>query len=136
VRDELARRVEALVAAGVDEDRLVLDPGFGFAKRAEHGWALLAHLDALAALGRPLLVGTSRKRFLAQAVAAPSDQDGQGAGPQDRDAATAATSALAAAAGAWAVRVHEARGSADAVRVAAAVAAARAADSPASREPV
>ena len=136
VRDELARRVEALVAAGVDEDRLVLDPGFGFAKRAEHGWALLAHLDALAALGRPLLVGTSRKRFLAQAVAAPSAQDGQGAGPQDRDAATAATSALAAAAGAWAVRVHEARGSADAVRVAAAVAAARAADTPASREPV
>ncbi|HEX8204820.1 MAG TPA: dihydropteroate synthase, partial [Solirubrobacteraceae bacterium] len=48
VRDELARRVDALVAAGVDEERIVLDPGFGFAKRAEHGWALLAHLDALA----------------------------------------------------------------------------------------
>jgi dihydropteroate synthase len=122
VRDELARRVEALVAAGVDEDRIVLDPGFGFAKRAEHGWTLLAHLDALAALGRPLLVGTSRKRFLAQAVAAPR----QDASPAERDAATAATSALAAAAGAWAVRVHEARGSADAVRVVAAVAGARA----------
>jgi dihydropteroate synthase len=118
VRDELARRVEALVAAGVDEDHIVLDPGFGFAKRVEHGWTLLAHLDALAELGRPLLVGTSRKRFLAAAVAG---------NPQERDAATAATSALAAAAGAWAVRVHEARGSADAVRVAAAVAAARAA---------
>ena len=129
VRDELARRLEALVAAGVDEERIVLDPGFGFAKRAEHGWALLAHLDALAALGRPLLVGTSRKRFLASAVAAPSDPDG--GRPADRDAATAATSALAAAAGAWAVRVHEARGSADAVRVAAALAAARRAPEPA-----
>jgi dihydropteroate synthase len=122
VRDELARRVEALVAAGVDEERIVLDPGFGFAKRAEHGWALLAHLDVLVALGRPLLVGTSRKRFLADAVAGDSQQ---------RDAATAATSALAAAAGAWAVRVHEARASADAVRVAAALEAARGA-----REPV
>ena len=129
VRDELARRLEALVAAGVDEERIVLDPGFGFAKRAEHGWALLAHLDALAALGRPLLVGTSRKRFLASAVAAPSDPDG--GRPADRDAATAATSALAAAAGAWAVRVHEARASADAVRVAAALAAARRAPEPA-----
>jgi dihydropteroate synthase len=131
VRDELAGRVEALVAAGVDEDRIVLDPGFGFAKRVEHGWALLAHLDALAGLGRPLLIGTSRKRFLAQAVAAPEDPD-EGASPQERDAATAATSALAAAAGAWAVRVHEARGSADAVRVAAAIAGAR---SPSSRAP-
>ena len=126
VRDELARRVEALVTAGVDEDRIVLDPGFGFAKRVEHGWALLAHLDALAALGRPLLIGTSRKRFLAQAVAAPSRPRGHGASAAERDAATAATSALAAAAGAWGVRVHEARGSADAVRVAAAVAGARA----------
>jgi dihydropteroate synthase len=131
VRDELARRLEALVAAGVDEERIVLDPGFGFAKRVEHGWALLAHLDALAALGRPLLVGTSRKRFLAAAVAAPADPD-EGATAAERDAVTAATSALAAAAGAWAVRVHEARGSADAVRVAAAIAGAR---SPSSRAP-
>jgi dihydropteroate synthase len=122
VRDELAGRLEVLVAAGVDEERIVLDPGFGFAKRAEHGWALLAHLDELAALGRPLLVGASRKRFLASSLAAP----GSGL-PEERDAATAATSALAAAAGAWAVRVHEVRASADAVRVVAAVQAARAA---------
>ncbi|HYY11283.1 MAG TPA: dihydropteroate synthase [Kineosporiaceae bacterium] len=126
VRDELARRLDALVAAGVEAGRVVLDPGFGFAKRAEHGWALLAHLDVLAALGRPLLVGTSRKRFLAQAVAT---ADGEPASPPERDAATAATSALAAAAGAWAVRVHEVRASADAVRVVAAVDAARAARS-------
>ncbi len=124
VRDELARRLDALVAAGVEADRVVLDPGFGFAKRPEHGWALLAHLDALAALGRPLLVGTSRKRFLAEVVAVPPGADGHGA-PAARDGATAATSALAAAAGAWAVRVHDARASADAVRVAAALAVAR-----------
>jgi dihydropteroate synthase len=121
VRAELARRVEALVAAGIDPERIVLDPGFGFAKRPEHGWALLARLGELAALGHPLLVGTSRKRFLGQAVTVP----GEGCDPGERDDATAATSALAAAAGAWAVRVHEVRASADAVRVAAAVAAAR-----------
>jgi dihydropteroate synthase len=103
------------VAAGVDAERIVLDPGFGFAKRAEHGWALLAHLDVLLALGHPLLVGTSRKRFLGPAAA-----------PHERDGATAATSVLAAVAGAWAVRVHEPRASAEAVRVVAAVAAARA----------
>ena len=130
VRGELARRLEALVAAGVEAERVVLDPGFGFAKRSEHGWVLLAHLDALAALGRPLLVGTSRKRFLAEALAVAPPADGAGT-PADRDAATAATSALAAAAGAWAVRVHEARPSADAVRVAAALAAARRSEVPA-----
>jgi dihydropteroate synthase len=129
VRDELARRVDALADAGVDPARIVLDPGFGFAKRAEHGWALLAHLDALLGLGRPLLVGTSRKRFLGQAVFGHAEGDAaDGAGPQARDGATAATSALAAAAGAWAVRVHESRASADAVRVVAAVQSARAAE--------
>jgi dihydropteroate synthase len=124
VRAELARRLDALVAAGVEAERVVLDPGFGFAKRPEHGWTLLANLDALAALGRPLLVGTSRKRFLTQALAVRAGADGHDT-PAERDAATAATSALAAAAGAWAVRVHQARASADAVRVVAALAAAR-----------
>jgi dihydropteroate synthase len=97
---------------------MVLDPGFGFAKRPEHAWALLARLDELLALGYPLLVGTSRKRFLGAAVTVP----GAGGVPAERDHATAATSTLAAAAGAWAVRVHEARASADAVRVVAAIA--------------
>ena len=120
VRAELARRLEGLAAAGVDPDRVVLDPGFGFAKRPAHSWTLLARLDELLALGRPLLVGTSRKRFLGQAVAVPGEADV----PAERDHATAATSLLAAMKGAWAVRVHEARASADAVRVAAAVAAA------------
>jgi dihydropteroate synthase len=70
VRDELCARVDTLVSAGVDPARLVLDPGIGFAKEAAHGWALLAHLDALDALGFPLLVGASRKRFLGHLLAA------------------------------------------------------------------
>jgi len=122
VRAELHARVDALVGAGLDPRQLVLDPGLGFAKTAEHNWHLLAALDELADLGRPLLVGASRKRFLGSLLAGP---DGAPLPPGARDAATAATSALAAAAGVWAVRVHAVRESADAVRVAAAVAAAR-----------
>jgi dihydropteroate synthase len=116
---DVERRVEGLVDAGVDAEHIVLDPGFGFAKRAPHSWTLLARLDELVALGYPLLVGTSRKRFLGQAVT----PQGEDPGPQDRDLVTAATTVLAAAAGAW--WVHEVRASADAVRAVAAVAAAR-----------
>ncbi|HKG49348.1 MAG TPA: dihydropteroate synthase [Actinomycetales bacterium] len=121
VRDELAARVAALVEAGIDHRRMVLDPGLGFAKRAEHNWALLARLEELHELGLPLLVGASRKRFLGSLLAEP---DGKPRPPVERDAATAATSALAAAAGSWCVRVHDVRPTADAVRVVAAAAAA------------
>jgi len=121
VRDELAARVAALVEAGIHPSRMVLDPGLGFAKRAEHNWALLARLEELHELGLPLLVGASRKRFLGSLLAEP---DGKPRPPVERDAATAATSALAAAAGAWCVRVHDVRPTADAVRVVAAAAAA------------
>jgi dihydropteroate synthase len=124
VRDELSIRVDAVVAAGVDIDSVIVDPGIGFAKNAEHNWALLAHLETLMLLGRPVLVGASRKSFLGRLLA-----DGDEPRPvMDRDDATAAITALAAAAGAWGVRVHEARASADAVRVAAAVRAARTGD--------
>lgn len=122
VRDELASRLDELVAAGVRLEQVVLDPGLGFAKPGQDNWPLLAHLDVLAALGRPVLVGASRKRFLGHLLAGP---DGVPAPPQDRDRATAAVSALAAAAGAWCVRVHDVPGSADAVRVGAAWLAAR-----------
>ncbi|WP_432536541.1 dihydropteroate synthase [Kineococcus arenarius] len=115
VERELARRLDAVADAGVDPARVVLDPGLGFAKVAEHDWALLAALPRLAALGRPLLVGASRKRFLGALLAA---GDGSVPPPAGRDDATAAVSALAAAAGAWGVRVHEAAASAAAVRVA------------------
>ncbi|MFG2814264.1 dihydropteroate synthase [Streptomyces sp. NPDC048410] len=122
VCDELHARVEAVLAAGVAPDRVVIDPGLGFSKDAEHDLALLAHLDRLRALGHPLLVAASRKRFLGHVLAGP-----EGAAPpaRERDAATAAVSALAAQAGAWAVRVHEVRATADAVRVARAIEGAR-----------
>jgi len=118
---ELADRTEVALAAGVDPALLVLDPGLGFAKDAEHNWELLARLDALAALGHPLLVGASRKRFLGALLAGP---DGVPAPPPARDAATAALTAILAARGVWGVRVHEVGPSADAVRVAAALRAA------------
>lgn len=117
VRDELAQRLDDLVAAGARPEQVVLDPGLGFAKPGKDNWPLLAHLDALASLGRPVLVGASRKRFLGHLLAGP---DGAPAPPQDRDRATAAVSALCAAAGVWCVRVHEVPGTADAVRVGAA----------------
>ncbi|HEX6358969.1 dihydropteroate synthase [Actinophytocola sp.] len=114
VRAELTARVEAALAAGVSTDALVLDPGLGFAKRAEHNWALLRRLDALLALGFPVLVGASRKRFLGSLLA---DKEGVPRSPDGREEATAAISALVAAAGAWGVRVHDVRRSLDAVKV-------------------
>lgn len=115
VRAELAQRLAAAVAAGVDPGRVVLDPGIGFHKLAAHNWALLGQLPALAELGRPLLIGTSRKSFLGRLLAGPAGEPRPAAG---RDTATHATSALAALAGAWGVRVHDVAGSVDAVRVA------------------
>ncbi|WP_439946224.1 dihydropteroate synthase [Streptomyces sp. BBFR109] len=124
VADELHARVEAVLEGGVAPDRVVVDPGLGFSKDAEHDLALLGRLDRLLGLGHPVLVAASRKRFLGRVLAGP-----EGAPPpaRERDAATAAVSALAAHAGAWAVRVHEVRATADAVRVARAVEQARAA---------
>jgi dihydropteroate synthase len=125
VVDELHARVEAVLEGGVAADRVIVDPGLGFSKGAEHDLALLARLDRLLALGHPLLVAASRKRFLGRVLAAP---DGAPPPARERDAATAAVSALAAQAGAWAVRVHEVRATADAVRVTHAIEQARTAD--------
>jgi dihydropteroate synthase len=111
---ELAARKTAVVAAGIDPTRLALDPGIGFAKTAEHNWALLARLAALDGLGQPLVVGASRKAFLGTLLAT----DDAPRPPQERDNATTAISALAALAGAWCVRVHDVRSSRDAVEVA------------------
>jgi dihydropteroate synthase len=122
VSAELAARLEQLAEAGVDPRQVVLDPGLGFAKNAVHNWALLADLDALHALGRPLLLGASRKRFLGALLAGPN---GEPAPVEARDAATAAISTLAALAGVWCVRVHEVRSSVDAVRVAETILACR-----------
>ncbi len=120
VRDELARRVGEVVAAGVEPERIVVDPGLGFGKRPEHNWPLLTHLAEIGVLGGrtfPVLVGASRKRFLGNVLAGP---DGTPRPFEDCDEATVAISALAATAGAWCVRVHQVRANADAVRVAAA----------------
>jgi dihydropteroate synthase len=110
VRDELAARVAALVAAGMSRDKIVLDPGLGFAKRAGHNWELLAHLDAFDELGLPVMVGASRKRFLSEVT----DADAPIAA---RDLPTAVISVLAAQAGAWAVRVHDVAGTRQALTV-------------------
>jgi dihydropteroate synthase len=115
VRAELVARVDAAVLAGVDPARLVLDPGLGFAKTAAHNWALLRRLDVLLALGFPVLVGASRKRFLGELLAA---ADGTLRPTPGRDAATAAVSALAAHSGAWGVRVHDVDTTMDAIAVA------------------
>lgn len=132
VINELLRRVDSLLAAGVRPDRLVLDPGLGFSKRAEHNWSLMARIGALVGLGYPVLLGASRKRFLdevpgvargeepappqpppldpqppgsAHPTELPEKEARDMSGP--RDVATAATSLLAAQQGVWAVRVHD-----------------------------
>ncbi|MFD3452500.1 dihydropteroate synthase [Streptomyces sp. NPDC058691] len=122
VTGELRRSFDAAVAGGIDPERIVVDPGLGFAKDAEHDLALIAHMEDLRTLGRPLLIAASRKRFLGRVLA------GEGGDPppaRERDAATAAVTAIAASRGAWAVRVHEVHDSADAVRVARAIEGAR-----------
>lgn len=121
---ELAARRDAILAAGVSPGRLILDPGLGFAKTAEHNWALLADLGALLALGHPVLVGASRKAFLGRLGRGPQQTPRP---PAERDAATAATSVVCAAAGVWAVRVHEVVSTRRALEVLEALARARAA---------
>ncbi len=123
VRAALQDRLAAASAAGVDEAQVVLDPGLGFGKTAEHNWALLRALPTFTALRRPVLVGASRKAFLGALLGSP----GAPRDPVGRDAATAAVTVLAAQAGAWAVRVHDVAASADAVRVVQALQAPRAA---------
>jgi len=126
VRDELAQRIDAVSAEGVDPSMIVLDPGLGFSKLPDwhgpdaHNWQLLTRLSEVARIGGrdfPVLVGASRKRFLGKLLAGP---DGAPRPFAENDDATIAVTALAAAAGAWCVRVHQVPANADAVRVAAA----------------
>lgn len=117
VVDELAQRVDDVTAAGVHPERLVIDPGIGFAKQPVHNWTLLAHIEALHRLGLPLLVGASRKSFLGSLLAS----EGQPRSTDGRDAATVAITAHVAARGVWGVRVHDVAPNVDAVRVVAAI---------------
>jgi len=121
VRDELRESIAFALSAGVPPDCVMVDPGLGFAKQPAHSYELLARLDEFSELGRPLLVGASRKRFLGSLLAG---ADGGARPVEEREHATTATTVLAAAAGAWCVRVHDVRPSADAVRVVAAAKAA------------
>nr|WP_206448735.1 dihydropteroate synthase [Agrococcus sp. KRD186] len=100
VEAHLQERLAAAEAAGIPRSRVILDPGFGFSKQPGDNWRLLAELPRFTRIGPPLLVGTSRKRFLGELVP-------DGAPSEERDAATAATSLLAAQRGATAVRVHD-----------------------------
>jgi len=118
VRAELLARVDAAVAAGVPESRLVIDPGLGFAKTAAHNWALLAALDAFVETGLPVLVASSRKSFLGALLAG---ADGTPRPVGEREDATTALTAYCALRGVWGVRVHEVRPSVDAALAMAAV---------------
>jgi dihydropteroate synthase len=114
---ELRDRAEAAIAAGIPQRLIVLDPGLGFAKEADHNWLILQRLSNLAAQGYPILLGASRKRFLGSLLA---DASGEPRPVDQRDDASDAVSAIAAAMGVWAVRVHNVAGTRDAVQVAAA----------------
>jgi dihydropteroate synthase len=117
---ELRARADAAVARGVDPSRLAIDPGLGFAKTAEHNWALLARLDELHRLGLPILVGASRKSFLGALLAGP---DGTPRPVDKRENATTAITAYCALNGVWGVRVHEVPANVDAALASAAIAA-------------
>lgn len=114
VRHELLEAAEAAVHAGVDPAKLIIDPGLGFAKTAQHNWLLLHALPEFVATGFPVLVGASRKRFLGSLLAS---ADGTPRAPAGRETATAVLSVLAAMHGAWGVRVHDVRASVDALKV-------------------
>jgi dihydropteroate synthase len=118
VRNELMARVDSALAAGIDESQLVLDPGLGFAKTAEHNWQILRHLEAFTSLGFPLLVASSRKSFLGGVLAAP---DGTPRSVGEREDATVALTTYSALRGVWGVRVHNVRPSVDAARTVAAI---------------
>ena len=111
---ELHDRTQDAMKAGVAPEKIIVDPGIGFAKTAEHNWILSAHLDAVQALGFPVLFGSSRKSYLGKLLAA---ADGTPRPVGQREAATLATTVLAVAAGVWGVRVHDVASSVDAIHV-------------------
>jgi len=120
VRRELGERLDAITAAGVESERVILDPGLGFAKTPTHNWELLAGLARLEELGRPLLIGASRKSFLGQVLA----HDGQPRDVGEREFAHAALVALLAERQVAYLRVHEVRATCDALAVVRALAGA------------
>jgi dihydropteroate synthase len=114
VAQELIERVAKAEAAGISRDRLIIDPGLGFAKDIAQNWHLVARLDELEKLELPILVGASRKRFLAGAL---EPQDASGVSNQRRDLATAVLTALLLQRKLWGVRVHNVATTLDAIKV-------------------
>ena len=109
VKEELENRVIALTKAGVLPEQIILDPGIGFSKGAEHNWELLRNIDRIALLGFPILVGASRKRFLGDLIGAHS--------ADDRESATIALTTYLARSGIWGVRTHSVKPHRDAIAV-------------------
>ena len=112
---ELGTQLDEAVRAGVAPDKLIIDPGFGFAKTGEHNWHMLQRLEEFDVLGRPMLAGVSRKAFLGRLLA---DPEGSPRPAKQRDDATTALTSVLALRGVWGVRVHSVRASRDAIAVA------------------
>lgn len=110
VKAELSGRLQLALAAGVNKDNLIVDPGLGFAKDTEQNWEILNGLESLREMDYPILIGASRKKFLGSLVGSDS--------PDDRESASIALTALLANRRIWAVRVHGAQAHVDAVKVA------------------
>ena len=107
---ELQQQAVRALAAGIERNNIILDPGIGFGKTFEHNWELLHQLDSLQALGYPVLVGVSRKRFLGALLA---QSDGSPRPERERDTASAVIAAQVLRRGAWGVRVHSVRDTVD-----------------------
>jgi dihydropteroate synthase len=119
IRAFLEARVRYAVGHGIDRSSIIIDPGIGFGKRAEHNLKILRHLDRFVSLGQPVLVGASRKRFIGEIL---RDQNPAAASdPKLREAGSLACAVMAALAGASILRVHEVRPTVEAVRLCAAV---------------
>jgi dihydropteroate synthase len=108
----LTERVAFARASGIDPDQVCIDPGIGFGKTIDHNLTLLRHLDRIAAIGPPVLVGASRKSFLGALTGQPLE---------GRDVATVAVNLAAVRRGAWMLRVHAVRPTRDALTVSAAI---------------
>lgn len=118
VAAELSARIDAALAAGVAREQIVIDPGLGFAKDMKQNWQLVARLDQLEKLGYPILVGASRKRFIAGAI---EFDESVTVSTERRDVATAVLTALLLQRKLWGIRVHNVLATTDAIRVVAAL---------------
>jgi dihydropteroate synthase len=114
VATELQARVDAAIAAGVSRDKIVVDPGLGFAKDMKQNWQLVARLDEIEKLGLPILVGASRKRFIAGAL---DEEEPNSVSHERRDVATAVLTALLMQRKLWGVRVHNVISTVDAISI-------------------